>query len=80
MPKFLLSLLFICTTSMLWSQDAQQEKLEQRKAQIQQEIKENERLLQSVKKKEKSAVNFTSPTTLVYDRILRAHRGRWAPQ
>jgi septal ring factor EnvC (AmiA/AmiB activator) len=42
---------------MLWSQDAQQEKLEQRKAQIQQEIKENERLLQSVKKKEKSAVS-----------------------
>ena len=33
------------------------EKLEQRKAQIQQEIKENERLLQSVKKKEKSAVS-----------------------
>ena len=32
-------------------------KLEQRKAQIQQEIKENERLLQSVKKKEKSAVS-----------------------
>ncbi len=57
MPKFLLSLLFVCTTTMVWSQDAQQEKLEQRKAQIQQEIKENERLLQSVKKKEKSAVN-----------------------
>ena len=56
MPKFLLSLLFICTSSMVWSQDAQQEKLEQRKAQIQQEIKENERLLQTVKKKEKSAV------------------------
>jgi septal ring factor EnvC (AmiA/AmiB activator) len=57
MPKFLLSLLFVCTTSLVWSQDAQQEKLEQRKAQIQQEIKENERLLQSVKKKEKSAVS-----------------------
>lgn len=57
MPKFLLSLLFVCTASLVWSQDAQQEKLEQRKAQIQQEIKENERLLQSVKKKEKSAVN-----------------------
>jgi septal ring factor EnvC (AmiA/AmiB activator) len=42
---------------LVWSQDAQQEKLEQRKAQIQQEIKENERLLQSVKKKEKSAVS-----------------------
>jgi septal ring factor EnvC (AmiA/AmiB activator) len=57
MSKFLLSLLFVCTTSFVWSQDSQQEKLEQRKAQIQQEIKENERLLQSVKKKEKSAVS-----------------------
>lgn len=57
MPKFLLSLLFICTTSLVWSQESQQERLEQRKAQIQQEIKENERLLQSVKKKEKSAVS-----------------------
>jgi septal ring factor EnvC (AmiA/AmiB activator) len=41
----------------MWSQESQQEKLEQRKAQIQQEIKENEKLLQSVKKKEKSAVS-----------------------
>ena len=57
MPKFLLSLLFVCTTTLVWSQDSQQEKLEQRKAQIQQEIKENEKLLQSVKKKEKSAVS-----------------------
>ncbi|MEY4432580.1 MAG: hypothetical protein RLZZ44_710, partial [Bacteroidota bacterium] len=57
MSKFLLSLLFVCTTSLMWSQDSQQEKLEQRKAQIQQEIKENEKLLQSVKKKEKSAVS-----------------------
>jgi len=44
-------------TSSLWSQESQQEKLEQRKAQIQQEIRDNERLLQSVKKKEKSAVS-----------------------
>lgn len=43
-------------TSLLWSQDSQQEKLEARKAQIQKEIRENEELLQSVKKKEKSAV------------------------
>ena len=57
MPKFLLSLIFICTTSMLWSQESQQEKLEARKAQIQKEIRENEKLLQSVKKKEKSAIN-----------------------
>ena len=44
-------------TSLLWSQESQQEKLEERKAQIQKEIRENERLLQTVKKKEKSAVN-----------------------
>ena len=57
MSKFLLSLIFISITSLSWSQSTQQEKLEQRKAQIQQEIRKNERLLQTVKKKEKSAVN-----------------------
>nr|WP_235890189.1 peptidoglycan DD-metalloendopeptidase family protein [Flavobacterium gawalongense] len=44
-------------TSLLWSQTSQQEKLEERKAQIQKEIRENEKLLQTVKKKEKTAVN-----------------------
>ncbi len=57
MPKFLLSLIFISLTSLAWSQSTQQEKLEERKAQIQREIRENEILLQSVRKKEKSAVN-----------------------
>jgi septal ring factor EnvC (AmiA/AmiB activator) len=57
MPKFLLSLILIGMTSLIWGQESQQEKLEQRKAQIQKEIKENEAMLQSVKKKEKSAVN-----------------------
>jgi murein hydrolase activator len=57
MPKFILSLLFICLSSVLWSQTSQQEKLEERKAQIQREIRENEKLLQTVKKKEKTAVN-----------------------
>ncbi|WP_310378630.1 peptidoglycan DD-metalloendopeptidase family protein [Flavobacterium sp.] len=57
MPKFLLSLIFLSMTSFLWSQESPQEKLEQRKAQIQKEIRDNEVLLQSVKKKEKSAVN-----------------------
>lgn len=57
MPKFLLSLILICMTSLMWSQSTQQEKLEERKAQIQKEIRENELMLQSVKKKEKSAVN-----------------------
>ncbi len=44
-------------TSLMWSQESQQEKLEERKAQIQKEIRENEKLLQTVKKKEKTAVN-----------------------
>jgi len=57
MPKFLLSLILLCMTSSMWSQESQQEKLEQRKAQIQQEIRDNEKLLQTVKKKEKSAVS-----------------------
>jgi septal ring factor EnvC (AmiA/AmiB activator) len=57
MPKFLLSLIFISMTSLMWGQSSQQEKLEERKAQIQKEIRDNERLLQSVKKKEKTAVN-----------------------
>ena len=56
MPKFLLSILFLCLTSLGWGQESQQEKLEQRKAQILQEIRENESHLRSVKKKEKSAV------------------------
>lgn len=57
MPKFLLILIFLCMTSLSWSQDSQQEKLEARKAQIQKEIRENEIMLQTVKKKEKSAVS-----------------------
>jgi septal ring factor EnvC (AmiA/AmiB activator) len=57
MPKFLLSLIFISMTSLMWGQATQQEKLEERKAQIQKEIRENEKLLQTVKKKEKTAVN-----------------------
>lgn len=56
MPKYFLSLLFVCLTSMMWGQ-SQQEKLEQRKAQIQKEIRENEKMLQNVKSKEKSAMN-----------------------
>ncbi|TRX37915.1 peptidoglycan DD-metalloendopeptidase family protein [Flavobacterium sp. ZT3R18] len=57
MPRFILSLLFLSMTSLMWGQDSQQEKLEKRKAEIQQEILANEKLLQTVKKKEKSAVN-----------------------
>ncbi len=47
----------MCATTFVFAQDSQQEKLEQRKAQIQQEIRDNEKMLQSVRKKEKSAVN-----------------------
>ena len=56
MSKYFLSLLFVCLTSTIWSQ-SQQEKLEQRKAQIQKEIRDNEKMLQSVQSKEKSAMN-----------------------
>jgi hypothetical protein len=38
-------------TSMMWSQSSQ-EKLEQRKAEIQREIRENEKMLTNVKSKE----------------------------
>jgi septal ring factor EnvC (AmiA/AmiB activator) len=57
MRKFLLSLFFLGLTSVIWGQESQQEKLEKRKAEIQQEILDNEKMLQSVKKKEKSAVS-----------------------
>jgi hypothetical protein len=43
-------------TSMMWSQSSQQEKLEQRKAEIQRRL-ENEKMLTNVKSKEKSAMN-----------------------
>jgi hypothetical protein len=39
-----------------WSQSSQQEKLEQRKAEIQKRL-ENEKMLLNVKSKEKSAMN-----------------------
>ena len=57
MPKFILTLIFICISSQMWSQPPSQQQLEERKAKIQEEIREKEALLQSVKKKEKSIVN-----------------------
>ncbi|WP_348824612.1 murein hydrolase activator EnvC family protein [Flavobacterium aestuarii] len=57
MQKFLLGLFFLCTTSIIWGQESQQERLEKRKAEIQQEILDNEKMLRTVKSKEKSAVN-----------------------
>ena len=54
MPKFILSLIFLLITSFSWSQITQQEKLEQRKAQILREIREKEEQLQTVQSKEKT--------------------------
>ncbi|MFN3967351.1 murein hydrolase activator EnvC family protein [Flavobacterium sp.] len=56
MPRFLFCLLFFCLAMPMWSQPPTQEELEQRKAKIQLEIQEKEKLLQSVKSKEKSVV------------------------
>lgn len=58
MSKYILSLFFICMSLQMWSQDDQQQKLEQRKAQIQEEIREKEALLQETKKKEKSVTKL----------------------
>ncbi|PJJ10218.1 septal ring factor EnvC (AmiA/AmiB activator) [Flavobacterium sp. 1] len=55
MLKYFLSFIFLTTTAVLWSQDNQQKKLEERKVKIQQEILENETKLKTVKKKEKTA-------------------------
>lgn len=56
MPKIFFFLLFFCFATPMWSQPPTQEELEQRKAKIQLEIQEKEKLLQSVKSKEKSVV------------------------
>jgi murein hydrolase activator len=57
MQKLLYTLAFICLSSLAWSQQTQEE-LEQKKAKIQEEIREKEMLLQNVKKKEKSVVKL----------------------
>ena len=58
MPKYILSFLFLLMTSLLWSQPtSQQEKLEQRKAQILREIQEKQNQLENVQSKEKTVVN-----------------------
>jgi septal ring factor EnvC (AmiA/AmiB activator) len=66
MFKNFLSFIFLITTAVLWSQDNQQQKLEERKIKIQQEIRENETKLQTVKKKEKTA---TKAIVLQSDKI-----------
>ena len=62
MYKYILSLLFLFATSLIWSQ-TDQEKLEQRKAQIQQEIKEKERLLESQNRKQQSVTTVIKEQT-----------------
>ena len=57
MPKHILSFIFLFIAPLVWSQQSQQEKLEARKAQIQREIYENRKLLESVRTKEKSATS-----------------------
>jgi septal ring factor EnvC (AmiA/AmiB activator) len=57
MQKKIATLLFIFLTSIAWSQQTQEE-LEQKKAKIQEEILEKERMLKDVKGKEKSVVKL----------------------
>lgn len=57
MSKYILSLILICTASLLWSQPTQ-EKLEKKKAQILKEIQDKEIQLQEVKSKEKSVTTL----------------------
>ncbi|MCR5861211.1 peptidoglycan DD-metalloendopeptidase family protein [Flavobacterium sp. J372] len=56
MPKKLLTFFFVLATLCAWGQDEQQRKLEQRKAQIQKEIREFQSLLNQEKKKEKNVL------------------------
>ncbi len=53
MPKYILSLIFLITASLAWSQNTQ-EKLERKKEQILKEIQQKEVMLQEVRSKEKS--------------------------
>ena len=58
MSKYILSFLLICISFSMNAQPTTQEKLEQRKAEIQAQIKANEKLLQNVKKQEKSVLTI----------------------
>ncbi len=57
MIKYILGLVLLLIPFLMSGQISQQEKLEQRKAEIQAQIRANEKLLQSVKKQEKSVLN-----------------------
>lgn len=55
MQRLIYTFIFLLLTSLSWSQ-VTQEQLEQRKAKLQEEIREKEMMLQEVRKQEKSAV------------------------
>jgi septal ring factor EnvC (AmiA/AmiB activator) len=56
MTKSYYTFLFLLSISGLWAQPGTQQKLEERKAQLLEEIRANEQILQETKKKEKSVV------------------------
>ncbi len=61
MLKYILSIVFLCFTTLSWSQEEdRQRKLEEQKAKIQEEIREKERLLGEQKKKEKNVVKVVA--------------------
>jgi len=57
MIRILLTVFFISCTTLLWSQNDQQKKLEQRKLEIQKEIKEFQELLAKESKREKTVTS-----------------------
>ena len=62
MYKNIITLIFLLISTLIWSQ-TDQEKLEQRKAQIQEEIRAQERLLESQNSKQKSVVTVIAQQT-----------------
>lgn len=63
MSKNIFTLFLLLATSIVWGQTDMQRKLEERKAQLQKEIREAENALQSEKEKEKSVVTQISQQT-----------------
>ena len=57
MYKYILSFIFLCTTTFIWGQTAQ-EKLEQRKALLQEQIRQQEMLLRTQNQKQKSVTQI----------------------
>lgn len=63
MPKNILTFLLLLSASLVWSQNDTQRKLEERKAQLQKEIRAAENALKTEKKKEKSVVTQITQQT-----------------